>query len=131
MGVFIAIYENNIPNLQCKIIWGSANNQMKASSQEEEIRLAKMVADRGILFQTDWWHNTAGVMFAWEEVCKQEKADINHTYKEISEVMPRQTRENLEEAKELGITPTENAYRICEEILYGDAPVPDYTALLE
>lgn len=131
MGTFIAIYENNVPNLQCKIIWGSANNQMKASSQEEEMRLAKMVADRGILFQTDWWHNTAGVMFAWEEVCKQEKADINHAYKVISEVMPRHTRENLEEAKKLGITPTENAYRICEEILYGDAPVPDYTAWLE
>ena len=62
-----------------------------------------MVADRGILFQTDWWHNTAGVMFAWEEVCKQEKADINHAYKVISEVMPRHTRENLEEAKNLAL----------------------------
>lgn len=123
--------EENIPKLKCKIIWGSANNQIKASSQEEEIRLAEKIAERGILFQTDWWHNTAGVMFAWEEVCKQERADINHVYKVISDVLPRLTKENLREAKELGLTPTANAYRRCEEVLYGDAPVPDYTAWLE
>lgn len=70
-------------------------------------------------------------MFAWEEVCKQKRADIEHVYKVISDVLPRLTKENLREAKELGLTPTTNAYRRCEAILYGDAPVPDYTAWLE
>ena len=123
--------EENIDKLKCKIIWGSANNQIKASGQEEEIRLAKKIADRGILFQTDWWHNTAGVMFAWEEVCFQKMADLKHVYEVISDVLPRLTRENLKEAKERGITPTENAYRQVEKILYGDAPVPEYTAWLK
>ncbi|MCI2063171.1 MAG: Glu/Leu/Phe/Val dehydrogenase family protein [Eubacteriaceae bacterium] len=127
-GIFT---EENIEQLRCKIIWGSANNQIKASSQEEEIRLAQKIADRGILFQTDWWHNTAGVMFAWEEVCYQKQADINHVYKVISDVLPRLTRDNLKESKELGLTPTANAYRRVEEILYGDAPAPERTAWLK
>jgi len=127
-GIFT---EENIEQLRCKIIWGSANNQIKASSQEEEIRLAQKIADRGILFQTDWWHNTAGVMFAWEEVCYQKQADINHVYKVISDVLPRLTRDNLKESKELSLTPTANAYRRVEEILYGDAPAPERTAWLK
>lgn len=127
-GIFT---EENIGDLKCKIIWGSANNQIKASGQEEEIRLAQLIADRGILFQTDWWHNTAGVMFAWEEVCFQERADIEHVYKVISDVLPRLTRENLKDAKERGLTPTANAYRKVEGILYGDDPLPEYTAWLK
>lgn len=127
-GVFT---EENIDKLKCKIIWGSANNQIKASGQEEEIRLAQKIADRDILFQTDWWHNTAGVMFAWEEVCFQKRANIDHVYEVISDVLPRLTKNNLEDAKELGITPTANAYRQVENILYGDAPMPEYTAWLK
>jgi len=76
-GIFT---EENIEQLRCKIIWGSANNQIKASSQEEEIRLAQKIADRGILFQTDWWHNTAGVMFAWEEVWLSEAGRYQVTF---------------------------------------------------
>ena len=56
------LYDDNIPKLRCKMIWGSANNQLRASSQEEEIRIAKLLAERDILFQTEWWHNTAGVI---------------------------------------------------------------------
>lgn len=111
--------EESIPKLKCKIIWGSANNQVKASSVEEECRLAKVIADRGILFQTDWWHNTAGVMFGYEEYKYQKDASLERTYKDIDRVLPKNTWDNLNKAKELGITPTESAYRTCDEELYG------------
>lgn len=110
--------EESIPKLKCKVIWGSANNQIKASSVEEECRLAKVIADRGILFQTDWWHNTAGVMFAYEEVRFQDDSSLDHVYAEIDRILPKITWENLNEAKKLGITPTENAYRQCEDVMF-------------
>lgn len=112
--------EDSIPKLKCKIIWGSANNQIKASSVEEECRLARMIADRGILFQTDWWHNTAGVMFGYEEYKYQKDASLERTYEDIERVLPKNTWENLNRAKELGITPTESAYKTCNEELYGE-----------
>jgi len=108
--------DENIPKLKCKYIWGSANNQLKASSQEEEIRLANLIAERGINYQVEWWHNTAGVM------CGAEEYLWDGTYetlmKKVEAVMPSNTWKNLTKAKEKGITPTENCYRYCEKLLY-------------
>lgn len=116
-GIF---YEENIPKLQCRYIWGSANNQLKASSQEEEIRLSKLLAKRNILFQTEWWHNTAGVICGAQEYLMGKNATYEHLIQVIDDVMPSSTFENLTEAKEKGITPCENVYRKCETIIYGD-----------
>ncbi|WP_317855254.1 Glu/Leu/Phe/Val dehydrogenase family protein [Chakrabartyella piscis] len=113
------IDEEIIPKLNCKMVWGSANNQVKASSVEEECRIAKIIADRGILFQTDWWHNTAGVMFGYEEYKWQKEASLERAYKDIDRVLPVKTWDNLNKAKELGITPTECAYLTCNDLLYG------------
>ena len=111
------IHDDNIPKLKCKYLWGSANNQLRASAQEEEIRLAKLLADRGILFQSEWWHNTAGVM------CGAEEYLYDGTWETLLEkvraVLPVNTWENLNKAKELGITPTECCYKTCEAKLYG------------
>lgn len=112
--------ENTIPKLKCSIIFGGANNQIKASSVEEECRLARIIAERGILFQTDWWHNTAGVMFGYEEYKHQNDASLDRIYQDIKNVLPKNTRLNLNKAKELGITPTECAYQTCHEVIYGD-----------
>lgn len=112
------LHEENIPQLNCKLIIGGANNQIKASSVEEECRLAKLIADRGILFQTDWWHNTAGVMFGYEEYKYQNEASLDRIYGDIARVLPKNTRANLTKAKELGITPTECAYTTCTEVLF-------------
>lgn len=112
--------EEAIAKLKCGIIFGGANNQIKASSIEEECRLAKIIADRGILFQTDWWHNTAGVMFGYEEYRHQNEASLDRIYRDIEKVLPKNTRLNLNKAKELGITPTECAYQTCHEEIYGD-----------
>ena len=59
--------DETIPLLKCKYIWGSANNVLKASSQEEEFRLAKKLQERGIMFQTEWYHNAAGAICGYFE----------------------------------------------------------------
>lgn len=116
-GIF---YDENIPQLKCKYIWGSANNQLRASSQEEEIRLAKLLAERGILFQTEWWHNTAGVICGAQEYLKGADARYEDLIKTIDDTMPKQTWDNLNKAKELGITPCECVYRTCQDVIYGE-----------
>ncbi len=116
------IDEKIISELKFKYIMGPANNILKATNQEEEIRLAKLLADRDILFQTEWWHNAAGVLGASEEYLygfsgNYTKEDL---MKKVEDILPVQTWKNLNEAKERGITPTENAYRNCQDLIYGD-----------
>ena len=108
--------DETIKTLNCKYIFGSSNNGLKASSQEEEIRLAKLIADRGILYQVEWWHNTAGVICGAEEYLYD--GDAESLRKKVEEIMPANTRLSLNGAKEQGITPTEFVYRYCEDLLY-------------
>ena len=112
--------KDSISKLNCEYVWGAANNQVKASSIEEECELSKLIADKGILFQTDWWHNTAGVMFGFEEFRHQENASLERTYADIDRVLPKNTWENLNKAKDLGLTPTECAYKTCFDEIYGE-----------
>lgn len=112
-GIF---HDESIAKLNCKYIFGSSNNGLKASSQEEEIRLAKLIADRGIVYQVEWWHNTAGVICGAEEYLFDGDADSLN--KKIEAIMPANTIQSLTEAKKLGITPTEYVYRYCEDLLY-------------
>jgi glutamate dehydrogenase/leucine dehydrogenase len=114
------ITEENIPDLKFKIIWGPANNQLRASSQEEEIRLAKLLAERGILFQAEWWHNAAGVICGAEHYLYGEAARLENVNKKSDAILPKNTRENLTQAKALGVTPTERVYSICQKLIYGD-----------
>jgi glutamate dehydrogenase/leucine dehydrogenase len=117
--------DETIPKLQCKYVWGSANNQLKASSQEEEIRLSKVMKEHGIVFQTEWWHNTAGVICGAEEYIKGSNARYDDLIKRIDSIMPSSTYNNLKQADELGITPCENVYRLCENVIYGDMTLAD------
>ena len=112
--------EEEIKRLKFKYIIGGANNQLRATSQEEEIRLAKIIADRGILFQCDWWHNCAGVLAAAMEYTHGFTKNNTDLMKAVEEVVPVQTKKNLNRAKELGVTPTESAYLSCNELIYGE-----------
>jgi leucine dehydrogenase len=114
-GVFT---KDNIKNLRAKIIIGGANNQLNASSQEEEITIAKTLSDREILFQVSWWHNIGGVISGCEEYEHQELAKSEDVLAKVETIVPKSTWDNLFEAKSLGITPTENAYRVVEKAIY-------------
>ncbi len=113
------VTEENIPGLKFKVIWGPANNQLKASSQEEEIRLARMLAGRGILFQPEWWHNAAGVLCGAEHYLYGDQARLEDVNRKAEAVIPGNTRKNLTEARDKGLTPAENVYQACQEIIYG------------
>lgn len=110
--------KDNIGKLKAKIIIGGANNQLKASSQEEEFGLSIDLEDQGILFQVSWCHNIGGVISGCEEYENQELAKIENVFNKLDKIVPSTTRDNLNEAKSLGITPTENAYRIVEKAIY-------------
>lgn len=112
------ITEDRISNLSFDIIMGGANNQLAAASKEEEIKLARMLMDQGIVFQIDWMHNTGGVMAGWEEYINRENASFENIRSRIEAVCGKGTRENLEEAARAGITPTERAYKVVESKIY-------------
>ena len=108
--------DESIAKLNCDYIFGSSNNGLKASSQEEEIRLAELIAAKGIIYQVEWWHNTAGVICGAEEYLYD---GTEETLKaKIEEIMPANTIMSLNGAKEAGITPTEWVYKYCEGLLY-------------
>ena len=113
--------EEEIAKLKVKYVFGAANNQLRATNQEEEIRLAKLVAARGILFQTEWWHNGAGVLGAAMEYIHGRDITLTPADLEskVREIIPVNTRDNLQRAADLGITPTESAYARCQDIIYG------------
>jgi len=110
--------EAEISQIKFKYIFGAANNQLRATSQEEEIRLAKLLDARGILFQTEWWHNAAGVLAAAEEYTHGFNQTVDDLMKKVEAILPTQTWKNLTKAKELGITPTECAYQSSQDLVY-------------
>ena len=112
--------EEEIEVLKFKYIFGGANNQLRATSQEDEIRLAKLIAERGILYQVEWWHNCAGVLAAGMEYTYGFTKNNEDLMNAVEEVVPGQTWKNLNRAKEQGVTPTESAYLSCNEVIYGD-----------
>jgi len=112
--------EDNIPGLKFKIVMGSANNALKASSQEEEYTLADLLAKHGILYQVEWVHNIAGVMAGYEEYVYQEKASMAQLMEKAGKLCKEKTWENLNEAKREGITPTKRAYLVVEREIYGE-----------
>lgn len=113
------ITAENIDDIKCSYIWGSANGQITASTPEEEIEIANLLAAKDILFQTEWWHNTGGVICAAQEYLEGSNATYEKLIKYMDDNLPEATWNNLNQAKELGITPTENAYRVCKEYIYG------------
>ncbi len=112
------IHEDNIESLKFDIIFGAANNQLRASSQEEELRLAKLLDKKGILYQTEWWHNIAGVLCGAEEYFEGKNATYEKLQKKIEAIVPVNTWNNLNKAKELNITPCECVYQTCEKTIY-------------
>lgn len=114
--------EQTIDALECKMVFGGANNVLRAASKAEEIRLARRLADRGVLFQIDWLHNTAGVMSGFEEYRHGDRATQEHLRPRLERVCKDGTARILAEAERRGLTPTELAYAEIEARLYPEAP---------
>jgi glutamate dehydrogenase/leucine dehydrogenase len=110
-----------IAKFNFKIIMGSANNQLKATSKEAEIELAKKLADAGILFVIDWAHNTGGVIRAWAEWVFQKEASLDKIKPRLELVCRDNLRKLLGEAKRTGRTPTELVYEKVEHMVYSGA----------
>jgi len=113
------ITEERIPQFKFKIILGAANNQLKATSKEGEIELAKKVADAGIIFVADWAHNTGGVIAAAVLWQLQDEATEEQLKPKIELPCRTHFREFLEQARKTGKTPTELVYEKVEKMVYG------------
>lgn len=110
--------DDAIKSLKYSIVLGAANNQLKVSSQKEEIELAKVLEKHGTLFQVDWMHNTGGVIAGMEEYIHKERASMKNIREHTEKVCKYGTRKNFEAAKTEGITPTEMAYKYYSSIIY-------------
>ncbi len=97
---------------------GAANNQLRSSSREGELKLAERLAARGILYQVDWVHNGAGVLAGREEWEHQEEASMDRVRQQLAQVCGEGVRRNLEQARKAGVTPTAMAYRRAEGLIY-------------
>ncbi len=109
---------DEIAALRCRVVMGAANNQLRAVSRAEEVALARALADRGVLYQIDWMHNTAGVIAGCEEYEHQEGAQMSRVDAALVTVCRDGVRENLVEAAAAGVTPTEMAYQRIESAIY-------------
>lgn len=107
-----------IEKMQCRYVWGLANSQLRATSAEEEYALAEKLQDAGILYESEWWHNCGGVICMAEEYLND--ASNEQLMRRIEDSIPGSVYNNLKEAAELGITPTKNCYRKCENAVYGE-----------
>jgi leucine dehydrogenase len=110
--------EEAIRGLRYSVVMGAANNQLRATTHEEEVRLARLLADRGILFQTDWIQNAGGVIAGMEEYLRGEEASMESVRAQVERACGLGTRENLAAAQKEGVTPTEMAYRRYSERIY-------------
>lgn len=112
------IGEGNIDQLKYAIVLGGANNTLEAGNQIEEIRLAKLLNRRGIFFQIDWLHNTAGIICGAEEYVNRGKASLENVIAHVEKVCRDGVREHLKTAAEMNLTPTEHAYRHYNKLVY-------------
>lgn len=116
-GIFT---RENIPTLPFELVFGAANNQLSALSDEEEIELAKLFQQHNILFQTDYINNAAGVICGSYSYIGGKNAKYDVLLEKIDASIPTITWQNLNEAKEKGITPTENIFEYVKEVLYSN-----------
>jgi glutamate dehydrogenase/leucine dehydrogenase len=107
-----------IDKFKFDIIMGLANNQLRATSQEWEIEIARQLARAGILFVVEWAYNVAGVLTGWAEYIFGEEASFAKIKPRIESICRDNLRKLLEEAKRVNKTPTELIYDKVEDAIY-------------
>lgn len=119
------ITEDRIDKFKFSIIMGMANNQLRATSQESEIELAKKLARAGILYVIEWAYNIAGVLTGWAEYIFGEAASLDKIKPRIESICRDNLRKIFDEASSLGKTPTELLYDKVEDAVYSGVPFSD------
>jgi glutamate dehydrogenase/leucine dehydrogenase len=119
------ITEEMVSKFKFDIIMGLANNQIRATSQEGEIEIARQLARAGILFVVEWAYNVAGVLTGWAEYIFGEETSFAKIKPRIELICRDNLRKLLDEAKVVGKTPTELIYdkieyAICSGISFGE-----------
>jgi len=112
------ITEDMIGKFQFDIIMGLANNQLRATSQEGEIEIARRLARAGILFVVEWAYNVAGVLVGWAEYIFGEEASFAKIKPRVELICRDNLRKLLDEAKRVDKTPTELIYDKVEDAIY-------------
>jgi len=112
------ITEERIGKFRFRIIMGLANNQLKATSKEREIELARKLNEAGIFFITEWAYNIAGVLTGWAEYILGKEASFARIKPRIELICRDNLRKLLEEAKRTGKIPTELLYDKVEKAVY-------------
>jgi glutamate dehydrogenase/leucine dehydrogenase len=97
--------QETIPELSCKAIVGSANNQLATEKDAEQI------ADRGILYGPDFVVNAGGLINVYDELHGYSKLRAMHRVDGIYDA----TLRILETAKEQGTNPHAAAIHVARE----------------
>ena len=78
-----------IPQLRCKVVAGSANNQL------EEVRHGDLLRDRGILYAPDFIINAGGVAGGTQENHEQAFKAVMIIYKNLREIFAIAKKDNI------------------------------------
>ncbi len=103
------INEDTVDKLNCKIVAGSANNQLKSN------RFAEILEQRGILYAPDYIVNGGGVINASQELSGHPYS-IESTYEKLT-IIPKRLKQIFEFAARKKITTAEAADAVTEELL--------------
>jgi leucine dehydrogenase len=98
------VNDKTIDLFKCKIIAGAANNVLK------ELRHAKLLQERGILYAPDYVINAGGVINVYQEIIGYDKEE---SLKKITKIYDR-ILEVFKIAKEMNITTAEAADELAE-----------------
>ena len=105
--------EAGIGSLDCKIVAGGANNQLKRAEH------GPMLAQRGILYAPDYVINAGGIIsVTLEYLCRTDGApcDINEVRTRIAQI-PGRLEQIWHESDETGISPDQVADRMAQTLI--------------
>ncbi|EDL47945.1 Glu/Leu/Phe/Val dehydrogenase dimerization domain-containing protein [Erythrobacter sp. SD-21] len=105
--------EEGIAKLDCKVVAGGANNQLKRPEH------GPMLAKRGILYAPDYVINAGGIIsVTLEYLCRNDEApcDINEVRKRIA-LIPGRLEQIWQESDKTGVSPDQVADKLAQELI--------------
>ena len=102
-AVGATIHARSVPDLACRVVAGSANNQLATEADGDAL------AERGILYAPDWVINAGGAL-AFADL-KAGEHDLERLRQRVDTAIETAVGAVLEEASAAGITPVEAAWR--------------------